>query len=259
MQSRRNAKTSLPTEYLCRTAKGLYLDKNSYAPWRLLYWFSRCCTIVAWPVTAGITDTLCICSELSVWFSCDFFLDSIYRRYRRLFQRLVSVKICWISTFCRLRRHRRHFSESFTKFSSARDVKGHSRSSYDGAEPEAVLQLYQKCKGRLRCVYDSAELEIVLPFCQRQKKCFVCACDGTESEVSLPFCQRWKNRSGCIYDGTEPEVALPFYQKAKEMFHMCVWLCRVRSSLIILPKVQKVFRVLKKSNDGIFLKFLQFQ
>ena len=28
MQNSQNAKTSLPTEYLCRTSKGLYLDKN---------------------------------------------------------------------------------------------------------------------------------------------------------------------------------------------------------------------------------------
>ena len=32
MQNRQNVKNSLPTEYLCRTSKGLYLDKNSYAP-----------------------------------------------------------------------------------------------------------------------------------------------------------------------------------------------------------------------------------
>ena len=29
MQNRQNVKNSLPTEYLCRTSKGLYLDKNS--------------------------------------------------------------------------------------------------------------------------------------------------------------------------------------------------------------------------------------
>jgi len=32
MQNRQNAKNSLPTEYLCRNPKGLYLDKNSYTP-----------------------------------------------------------------------------------------------------------------------------------------------------------------------------------------------------------------------------------
>ena len=50
MQNRQNVKNSLPTEYLCRTSKGLYLDKNRYILWRLLYWFRRCCTIVAWLV-----------------------------------------------------------------------------------------------------------------------------------------------------------------------------------------------------------------
>ena len=38
MQNRQNVKNSLPTEYLCRTSKGLYLDKNSCILWRLLYW-----------------------------------------------------------------------------------------------------------------------------------------------------------------------------------------------------------------------------
>ena len=32
MQNRQNVKTSLPTECLCRTAKGLYLDQNRYTP-----------------------------------------------------------------------------------------------------------------------------------------------------------------------------------------------------------------------------------
>ena len=81
MQNRQNAKNSLPTEYLCRTSKGLYLDKNRCILWRLPYWFSRCCTIVAWLATTGITDTLCRCSELSVWLSCDFFRKELLKIY----------------------------------------------------------------------------------------------------------------------------------------------------------------------------------
>lgn len=89
MQNSQNVKNSLPTEYLCRTSKGLCLDKNRCILWRLPYWFSRCCTIVAWLATTGITDTLCRCSELSVWLSCDFFrkwLLKIYHSYHWLIQ-----------------------------------------------------------------------------------------------------------------------------------------------------------------------------
>ena len=221
--------------------RALFRQKQPYTLTTSLL-IRRCYTAVAWPVTAGITDTLCICSELSVWFLCDFFVDGIYRRYRRLLQRLVSVKICWISTFRRLRRYRRHFSESFTKFSSARDVKGHSRSSYDSAEPEVALPFWQRWKNRSVCACDGTELEVVLPFCQRQKKCSVCVwwCRIGNSLVVLPKVEEsfwvclWWYRAGS---------SLAVLTKVKESFHMCVWWYRVGSSLAVLSKTKEMFRM----------------
>ena len=138
MQNRQNVKTSLPTECLCRTAKGLYLDKNSDIPWRLLFWLGDVARLLhdLWKQKSLILSAYDFC-----WTICVIFVW--------FFRERVVKNLSLLSLSCMM-------------LSENESVKWYH--SYHQSKKESLL-FSQKCKECSEYSCNDAELERIFLFC----------------------------------------------------------------------------------------------